>query len=211
MSKNSRQSAPQDRSASEFYRLHTQAVDDLIHANAENSPPVPEEELRKYRSGLSKYKASDWVKVLFAKFWFPAAVCYYMVWGLSTYISATLDLLFVTGIALGIVTDLLTNNLLRYFAETEGANDIWMMFPKKKYWTFPLNILYAWLVLFVVFMLYGLINGLGHALGAAEDAVVLGVEPILFGLFYVIADLLFLGAKHLFIRILSDARRKENG
>ena len=211
MSRNSKKSVKPEKSASEYYKLHTQAVDDLIHANVENSPKVPEEELRKYRSGLSKYKAADWVKIIFAKFWFPAAVCYYMVWGLSTYVYATLDLLFVTGIALGVVTDLLTNNLLRYFADTEGANDIWIMFPKKKFWTFPLNILYAWIVLFFVFVIYGLINTIGHAAGAAEDTVVLGVEPILFGLFYVIVDLLFLGAKHLLSRIFADAIKRENG
>ena len=40
------------------------------------------------------------------------------------------------------------------------------------------------------------------------DSVPVGVEPILFGLFYMGFDLLFLGLKHMAQGILSDARAK---
>ena len=115
---------------SEYYRLHSKAVNDLINANEENSPAVSEEELRKYRSG-SKLRVSDWVKAVFIKFWFSGSVCFFIFWGLGTYVQAKLDMMLIMAIALGVVTDLLENNLYRFYAPTVGANDRWMMFPKK--------------------------------------------------------------------------------
>ena len=118
----------QDKTASGYYELHTQAVDDLVTADVSNSPKVSREELNKYRSG-PKIKFPAWAKVIFIKFWFPAAVCYFFIWGLSTHVSALVDTLFITGTALGIATDLLTNNVIRFFASTKGEFDRWMMFP----------------------------------------------------------------------------------
>ncbi len=196
----------EDKAAADYYKLNRQAVDDLVNANEENSPEVSEEELRKYRSGTRRFKVADWVKILFVKFWFPAAVCYFMIWGLGVYVSDLLDLLFITGIAMGIVTDLLTNNLLRFLGETEGENDRWMMFPKKRFITFIFNILYAWVVLFLVFTIYTMLNSLVASVTGQPEQVALGVEPILFGIFYVAFDSLLIGAKHLLGRILDDAK-----
>lgn len=195
------------RSTADYYKLNTKAVEDLVGANKENSPEVSEEELRKYRSG-SRFKMSESMKLLCIKFWFPAAVCYFFIWGLSTYLTNDLDMLFVTGIALGMVTEILTNNALRFFASVKGGNDRFMMFPQRSYFTFPLNILYAWLLLFLVYTLYNMINIIANGLMGTTDAVVLGVEPVLFGLFYLGADTLLIQAKHLCGRILADAKNK---
>lgn len=208
MSKKKKQAAQgEKRNPAEYYKLHTKAVDDLVNADEANSPEVSEEELKQYRSG-SRLRLAGWVKILFIKFWFPAAVCYFFIWGLGVYVTHLLDMLFITGIALGMVTELLTNNVLRFFARTEGEHDRWMMFPKKGYITFPLNILYAWVVLFLVFILYNMINVLFNVLTGAEGAVILGVEPVLFGLFYMGFDTLLIEAKHLCGRILRDAMKK---
>ena len=108
-----------------------------------------------------------------------------------------LDLMFVTAIVLGMVTDLLTNNVLRFFAQTEGENDGWMMFPKKQFITFFLNIFYSFLLMFLVFSIYTGINKILIAItGAPEDSVLLGVGPILFGVFYLICDLLLTAGKN---------------
>ena len=210
MAKNKRNrkgSAEEQRVTSEYYRLNTKAVKDLAEANAENSPEVSQEELDKYRSG-PKIKMADWVKAILIKGWFAGAVCFFVFWGLSMYITASLDILFIFGMALGIVTDLMTNNILRFIAKTEGALDRWMMFPKKRYISLFLNIIYAVILLFCVMFLYNLINyGL---IGAAENAesVPLSVEPVLFGVFYTAFDLLFLQMKQLCISIVSDAKGK---
>lgn len=192
---------------SEYYRLNTKAVDDLVTASAENSPPVSQTELDQYRS--RKLKLPQWLILVFIKFWFPAAVCFFFLWGLSPYVGNTLDLLVITGIALGFVTDLLTNNVLRYIAKSKGGNDKWMMFPRKGFITLPLNVLYAGFLLFLIFNAYTFGNTLIIQLsGVAEDSVPLGVEPILFGLLYLIFDLILLGVKHMFGRIVNDAKEK---
>lgn len=190
----------------DYYKLHTKAVDDLVTANEANSPKVSEAELRAYRSG-PKMKVSDWVKVLFIKAWFAGAVCFFFMWGLGNYLADQLDMLFVTGMALGIVTDLLTNNVLRFISKTQGGNDRWMMFPKKGFISFPLNILYGYVILALVFVLYNVINlTIIHFTGAA-DTVPLGVEPILFGIFCMGFDVLLIQIK-LFFKGLFQGRAK---
>ena len=194
--------------AASYYELKTRAVEDLVSANEENSPPVSREEIRKYTS-RGKLKLADWVKLLAIKWWFAAAVCFFFIWGLGTYVASMLDLLVITGVALGFVTDLLTNNVLRFIAPTKGANDRWMMYPKKGYISLPLNLVHAGLVLFLVYTAYNALNALIISLGGLEaTAVPLGVEPILFGLLYLGFDMLLITLKHVAQNMLRDAERK---
>ncbi|MDE6591217.1 MAG: hypothetical protein K2K53_12920, partial [Oscillospiraceae bacterium] len=69
---------PDAERQTDYYKLKTQAVDDLVNANEDNSPEVSEEELRAYRSG-PKMKVADWVKMLFIKAWFAGAVCFFFI------------------------------------------------------------------------------------------------------------------------------------
>ena len=191
----------------DYYRLNTKAVEDLVTADESNSPEVPPEELRKYQSG-PKLKIADWVKILFIKAWFPGCVCFFFIWGLGGMLADQLDLLVVTGIALGVVTEMLTNNVLRFLEKTPGGNDRYMMFPKKSYATFPLNILYAFVVLFLVYMTYNVLNLAIIRLTGVEDKVPLGVGPILFGVFYLCFDMLLIQLKHLFRDIARGGGKK---
>ncbi len=189
----------------DYYKLNTKAVDDLVGANEENSPKVSEAELRSYKSG-PKLKIADWVKVLFIKAWFAGAVCFFFMWGLGNYLADQLDMLFVTGTALGIVTDLLTNNVLRFISKTQGGNDRWMMFSRKGWISFPLNILYGYVILALVFILYNVINlTIIHFTGAV-DTVPLGVEPILFGVFCMGFDVLLVQVKHFLVGLFKGQR-----
>ena len=164
---------------------------------------------KQYRSGiLDRIPAT--VKALFIKFWFNGAVCYFIFWGLGMYVNDMLDMIVAMAIVLGMVTDILTNNALRFVETLPYENNKWMMFPKKKYWTFIANIFYAFLVLFCVVWLYESINGVVNALKGTENVVYLGVEPIFFGIFYVLFDLLFIGMKNLFKIIINDAKDKVN-
>lgn len=208
MSKKRKDFPREDLPAADYYDLKNKAVDDLVSADETNSPPVSQEELQKYRGRKGK-GLPEWLKLGFIKFWFPAAVCYFFFWGLGLYLPSMLDLLFVTGLALGAVTDLLTNNALRFFAETDGANDSWMMFPKKGFITLFQNIFYAFVLLFLVVFLYTGINRLYILLThASPDTVFLGVEPILFGLFYLGADQLLIFLKRLLIRAFHGGAKK---
>ena len=190
---------PEVEKQTEYYKLTTQAVDDLVTASEENSPQVSEAELRAYRSG-PKMKVADWVKMLFIKAWFAGAVCFFFIWGLGGMLADELDVLFVTGMALGLVTDLLTNPVLRFFEKTPGENARWMMVNRKGTFGLLLNVLYGYLVLFLVFLLYNGINLLASRLTGVTGTVILGVEPILFGVFCLGFDLLLIQLKRTLVR-----------
>lgn len=209
MSKKKKNQAPKQETdrRSSYYDLKTKAVDDLVTADESNSPEVSRAELRKYQSG-PKLRIADWVKLLFIKAWFAGAVCFFFFWGLSTYMADQLDLLFVTGFALGAVTDLLTNPVLRFFEKTPGDNSRWMMFPRKGYATLIWNILYGYVILFLVYTLYTGINATIARITGNMETVALGVEPVLFGLFCLGFDLLLIKAKHTLINIFQGNLKK---
>lgn len=192
------------RDISDYYKLNTQAVEDLATADKSNTPEYSEEELNKYRSKMG-LKLSDWLKIVLIKAWFAGSVCFFIFWGLGNYLADMLDMLVVFGIVLGLVTDLLVNPLLRFMEKTPGANSRWMMFPKKSYATFFYNMVYGGVLLFLVYTWYQLLNGVIVAIIGAVDTVPIGVEPILFGLFYTGFDLALIAMKHTFIRIFRDA------
>ena len=197
MSKKNRKQAvkPEVEKETDYYDLKKEAVQALVEADESNSPEVSEEEIRKYTSA-TKYTLPQWAKMLLIKFWFAGAVCFFFIWGLGIYMADVLDMLVVTGIAMGIVTDLLTNNALRFMEKTRGENERFIMVTKRGCVSFILNILYSCFVLFFVYMLYSFINGAIASATNQPDRVVLGVEPILFGVFYLAFDLLFIEIKH---------------
>ena len=189
-----------------YYSLKTKAVKDLVEADESNSPEVSEEELSKYRSG-PRIKLADGVKILILKFWFAGAVCFFFIWGLSGYMADMLDTLFVTAIAMGIVTDVLTNNAIRFFETTPGGNDRYIMVTLRGYFSFFLNILYAFVVLFFVYSIYAVINFTLIRITGNADTVPLGVGPILFGLFYRGVDQLLIKCKHVLTDIVRKAQK----
>ena len=195
MAKNNKKS-PRD-TEKDYYQLNTKAVDRLVNAN--KMEPQKNKKLKdpakQYRTGFLDRIPSP-IKALFVKFWFNGAVCYFIFWGLGTVVTNYLDMIFVLALVLGMVTDILVNNALRFVETLPGENDRWMMFPQKKYWTFIANIFYSFIVLFCVIWLYEIIK--------------IGVEPILFGLFYMLFDLLFVGMKNLMKTIINDAKNKVN-
>ena len=196
------------KTTADYYQLKTQAVEDLATASEENSPPVSAAELKKYRSG-PRVNMADWVKALLLKCWTGGMICYFFIWGLSTFALNQWDHLLILGIALGLVTNLITNSIFRFIAGTPGKYDRWMMFPGKSLLFLPLDILYALLLVFCTVLTY---NGLNMLLaGAGNASPAIGVEPILFGVIVTMWDLLFIGAKHLLQRIILDAKQKADG
>lgn len=187
------------------YNLKTEAMDALTNTDEEKVPQYSKEELDKYRS-KSKLHIPNWLKMIAIKAWFYGAVCFFFLWGLGNYISNYLDMLFVTGVAMGMVTDLLLNNSLRFFEKNPGENDVWMMIHPKGVRSFFLNIVYACVILFCVFMFYNLLNYAIITVTGAEDTIPVGVEPLLFGLLSMGFDMLFIGIKRLLTGIIRDAK-----
>ena len=201
------QHPPETKEAS-YYNLHTEAVEDLVSATRENTPRYSEEELNKYRSGKTKWKFPQWLKVLGIKFWFYGAVCFFVFMGLGMYLADSLDMLFVAAIVLGMVTDLLINHFLRFTEKLPGGSKKWMMVTKRGATGFFMNLMYGFVLLFLTVTCYSLINAfISYLAGGTENAPLLGVEPILFGLFTTGADTLCVACRNLLCKIIADARK----
>ena len=211
MAKKGRKPAPEPhKTASDYYSLNTKAVEDLVSADVTNSPKVSEAELRRYRSG-PKIRLADWMKAVLLKWWFAGAVCFFFLWGLGTVVPNRENQLIIVGLALGAVTDLFTNNIFRFYARTLGENDRRMMFPRNSFSTLPLNIVYGYVILFLVVLTYNAVNAFLIAATGVQDKIPLGVGPILFGLLCTGWDLLLLAAKRMLMRIVRDAKRRAAG
>lgn len=180
--------------------LKREAVDRLVNADKKTYPNTKVDPGKQFRSKGFLDKIPDPIKAIFIKFWFNGAVCFFIFWGLGMLVTDLWDMLFVMAVVLGMVNDLLVNNTFHFFAITPGSNNKWMMFPQKKVWTLFANVAYSFVVLAVVVTAYGVINLFAFV----------GVEPILFGLLYMAADMMFVGMKNLVIKIFSDAKNKVN-
>lgn len=188
------------------YNLNSDAVETLANADNEEAPVYSQEELEKYRT-KSFFKTPDALKLVLIKVWFAGAVCYFFLWGLGGILGNTLDMLFILGVALGMVTDLLTNNVLRFVEKEAGANNDWMMVSGKGTGSMLLNVLYHLVVVICVYLLYNLINYGINLMTGDMEAVPLGVEPVLFGVFCTGFDLLFIWIKHLILDLVKKLKK----
>lgn len=188
-----------------YYGINTEAVDKLVNASEDTAPEVSDEEIEKI-SGKKRFNIPNGIKVVFIKWWFNGAICFFFYLGLGTVIGNTVDQLFVLGAAMGVLTDLLTNHMLRFVEKTERQNDKYQMITMRKYWSLLLNIPYAYLVLICVFYLYGIINLVIQQINPDK---ILAVGPIVFGILYLAVDTLFIGMKNLMIKIIEDAKAKQ--
>lgn len=185
------------------YELKSEAVETLAGADSSPTPEYSKEELERYK-GKKKFKIPAPVKILFLKAWFAGAVCFFFLWGLG--LTNLLDTLFVLGVAIGLVTDLLVNNVIRFLEAFPGEHEEWMLFPKKGMVSFFLNLIYGFVIAFCVYLLYSLINFAIMSLTGNTETLPLGVEPVLFGIFCMGIDMLFVGIKRLIVNIIEDAQ-----
>lgn len=206
MAKKPKKHREKDRTE-QYYDLKTDAVKRLI--NAKNAPKVSDAEIRKYTS-RGKLHIPSPLKIVFLKFWFSGAICYFFLWGMGLYV-AGLDLMAVLAVGLGLSNDLMVNHILRSFEPEKGAYDSWMMFPQRKFWTVFTNIIYSGFILFCIVQTYTVINTLLVGDAASAETVAVGVEPVLFGLLYTGFDLLFITMKNTAIKIFRDANAKNTG
>ena len=198
---------PETKEAS-YYQLHTGAVEDLVTATKENTPKYSDEELNRYRSGKSKRRFPQALKVVLIKFWFYGAVCFFVFWGLGLYLADQLDLSFVAAIVMGMVTDLLINHFLRFTEKLPGGSAKWIMVTRRGAGGFFLNLLYGFLLIFLVITFYQAVNTVIFTLhGGSETAPLLHVEPLLFGLASTGADMLCVTIRNTLKKIVADAKK----
>lgn len=192
-----------------YYELHTGAVEDLVTATKENTPKYSRQELEKYRSGKTKWKFPQWLKVVLIKFWFYGAMCYFVFWGLGMYLADQLDLYFVGAVVLGMVMDLLIKHFLRFTEKLPGGSRNWMMVTRDGTAGFFMNLLYGFLLLFLVITVYNMINtAIAAMYSGSEQIPLLNVEPLFFGLVTTGADTLCVTIRNTMRKIVEDARKK---
>jgi len=197
---------PETKDAS-YYKLHTDAVEDLVTATKENTPRYSEEELNRYRSGKTKRKFPQGLKVVLIKFWFYGAVCFFVFWGLGLYLGG-LDLQFVGAIVLGMVTDLLINHFLRFTEQLPGGSKKWILVTRRGTAGFFMNLLYGFLLMFLIVTAYNMINTGIVAIFGSDGAPLLHVEPLGFGLIAMGADMLCVTIRNTLRKIVDDAKKK---
>jgi len=191
------------------YRLSSDAVETLAGRDGKEVPQYSEEELKKYRSKRA-FHIPQWLKMVFLKLWFYGAVCFFFIWGLGNYLKG-IDMLFVAAVAMGMVTDLLLNNVIRFLDKEPGDSGKWLMVTAKGMGGFLLNLLYGFVLMLCVYTAYDLINRIVMSFTGDTETIYLGVEPILFGCFSMGFDMLMIGMKRLLKSILEDAKAKAAG
>lgn len=196
-------------STTDFYSLKSNAVDRLVNANAETAPEVSDKEIEAY-TGKKKFKIPEIIKIIFIKFWFAGATCFFFIFGLSLYIQSRLDLMVISGMALGAVMDLLENNFLRFMEKTEGSSKRYMLVEYKQFWALFLNVAYGVAIMGLVSYIYNLIILAIIAIGGPDAANGFGIEPLLFGVLVTIIDFIFIAVKNGIKKIINDAKKSVN-
>jgi hypothetical protein len=202
MSENNKKN--QSSGSENYYELKTDAVNRLVNAESVPQPKkMTVDPGREYRSKNFLAKIPNWVKILFIKFWFNGAACFFIFWGLGMLVPDILDMIVIFGIVLGLITDIFVNNILRFVETYPGQNKRWMLISKKSNWTIFPNMAYSILVLFCVFYLYNFINY--AIIDVAGGEFMIGVEPIAFGFLYLVVDMFFISIKNMIVSIVADA------
>lgn len=141
-----------------------------------------------------------WITAIFIKWWFAGAVCYFIMFGIQTV--DDLDKFVICGIALGVVVDMMVNPIF-VFMETgkhEYNKFIMFPFPFRAFWTFFANIIYYICVLLVVVLInYGVNVSTGK----------IGIEPLLFATYTLVADMAFIGVKDLLVFVFKKFHKKK--
>ena len=208
--KNTNNSKSSIDKTSNHYKLNTKAVDRLVNADKKDySQQTLKDPAKAYRSGFLDRIPSS-VKSFFIKFWFFGAICYFIFWGLGIFVPNLEDMIIILSISLGLVTDILVNNILRFIETVPGENRKWMMFPQKRYWTLFANIIYSFVIIFCVSWTFNNINAVINIISGTEKIAYWQVEPIAFGLMCIGYDLAFIGLKRLVISIINDAKDRVN-
>lgn len=201
----------QQEKTQNYYKLKTEAVDELVSALKEEASEAPVEKPAQDPYKIDRLsKIPTWIKALFAKYWVAGALCYFGFWGMGLAIGDVLDNLVFVGVLTGAVTDLLVNSAFLYFETDKKEFRKFMMIPvsSKKIWPLFVNILYGLLVTFAVFYIYVLINyTVVQARGLPEGSIVLGVEPLLYGLFFLIVDMFFITIKNWVVSVIRKSKK----
>ena len=188
------------------YRLHTDAIEELVTVNEQNTPQYSREELEKYTA--KKKRMPFPVQVFLIKAWFYGAVCFFVFWGLGLYVGSQLDLCVIAAMIMGMVVDLLVRPFLRFIAKRNRESGRHMMVVRTGVAGMMLNLLYAFVLMFLIVTVYAAVNAALSALSPGEgSALFLGVGPIGFALIAAGLDTLLISLRALLRNMIANAKR----
>lgn len=223
MSRKNKKQKQKETTIEDFYDLKTKEMDELVSAlkgEEEFGTEAPTTDIgmitgdeKEVGKNFNPYKLDKLsrvptvVKALFIKWWFAGMCCFLFVMGLQHLIQGE-NLIWVNGIMMGVVVDVLVNPCLRYFDDdTKKCNNYMMFpFPFKKFWTFFANVAYSVVVMWGVNFAY---MGISRFLESAMGSTKFGMEPLLFGVFYVVIDMAFIGVKDGIVYGVKKSKRKK--
>lgn len=153
-------------------------------------------------------KVPTWIKAFFIKFWFSGMVCFFFMFGIGL---QDLDAILLIGIVLGLVVDVLVNPLLRFMESDRHEYNAYMMFPFpfKAIWTFFANIFYYFFIAVGVNYCYFAVNEIVNLIKGTQDLYYLGVEPLMFGAFTVLVDMIFIGIKDGVVALVRHLKKRK--
>jgi hypothetical protein len=206
---------PQNRKENQphnYYDLKQEAVNDLVNALNE---PNPQETKETKKPPMNPYKYDKiariptWIKAVFIKFWVAGAICFFFYVGLGYYVDSMENLILITALATGLIMDLLVTPAFLYFESDKKEYHKYLMVPvsAKKIWSLLINIPIAFIEVYGVVMIYAIINeAYINSHNVEEGYIALGVEPLLYGVFFVIIDLILLFFKNMIVGIVNNAK-----
>jgi hypothetical protein len=194
------------------YDLKAEAIDDLAAALKEDpaKPTKTETNIPKPYKVDKLANIPTWIKAMFVKFWVAGAICYFGYWGMGISVPSTLDLIVLVGVLIGIINYLLVNPAFLYFESDKKEYHAYLILPLsgKKYWTLFVHVAYGLIVNFAVFGIYTLINiAFVQMRDLPEGTITLGVEPLLYGLFFLLIDMFFVSCKNLLVKAIRIGKR----
>lgn len=196
------------------YDLKTSAVEDLLSAfqeeennNSVHKKYTPKKEEQKFNPyKIDKLaKIPTWIKVFFVKFWIAGAICYFCLWGLGAQVYDILDRLVLTAVITGVIVDFMVNPAFLYFESDKKEFHKYMLIPvsAKKLWSLPINIIVSIVEVLIIFWIYSSINILyNNIYNKPDDYIFLGVEPILYGLLFLLIDMGIISIKNLLVKVI---------
>jgi hypothetical protein len=210
-----------DNKITNYYNLKQEAVNNLVSALKE--PDIKEEpshsKKNKVKPPIDPYKIDKlskiptWVKAVFVKFWTAGAICFFFFWGLGSYVNSMENMILITSIATGLIVDFLVTPAFLYFESDKKEYHKYMIVPvsSKKIWSLLINIPVAFIEVYGVVTIYAIINQVYvNSNGLEEGYITLGVEPLLYGVFFVAIDLLLLLFKNLIVGMIQNVKNIQN-
>lgn len=154
------------------------------------------------------YRFPLWLKAVFAKWWFPGMVFYFIFFGIGAIVNQDL-LALVLGLAVGLVTDIFLNHYFRDFSSPNHDYTKFIIFGRKRsFFTLPVN-----LVVYVVlsFLSAFMINVVIHLLKVANpDEFMFALGGLLYATFMLAFDLIIVFIRNMITKLVLKIKAKKS-